>query len=127
MTGGIVVVIGRTGRNFAAGMSGGRAFVFDDFGDFATRCNHEMVDLEPVRDRDDLTLLRDLLIQHAGYTGSRVAAGLLGDWERSVGKFVQVMPRDYRRVLEQAKESAAFASKGTHDHDRLLPAEARHG
>jgi glutamate synthase (ferredoxin) len=71
--------------------------------------------------------LRDLLIQHAGYTGSRVAARLLGDWERSIGKFVKVMPRDYRRALEQEKEKAAAESNGAHDHDRLLPAEARHG
>ncbi len=133
MTGGAVVVIGPTGRNFAAGMSGGRAFVFDENGDFPSRCNHAMVDLEPLTEHADLLLLRDLLIQHAGYTGSRVAARLLGDWESSIGKFVKVMPRDYRRVLQQEKEKerekaqATAESNGTHDRDRLLPVEAGHG
>ena len=84
MTGGVAVVIGPTGRNFAAGMSGGVAFVFDEAGDFARRCNLEMVDLEPFDDAEDLELVRDLLIQHAGYTGSTVAARLLSDWDSAV-------------------------------------------
>ncbi len=89
MTGGTVVVIGPTGRNFAAGMSGGSAFVFDEDGDFRQRCNLEMVDLEPLQDPDDLELVRDLLIQHAGYTGSDVAKRILGDWDWAVGKFTR--------------------------------------
>src|SRR6185437_7583102 len=93
-------------RNFAAGMSGGTAFVFDETGDFATRCNLEMVDLEPLRDPEDLDLVRDLLIQHAGYTGSDVAARILGDWDWAVAKFVKVMPVDYRRVLEERRKQA---------------------
>jgi glutamate synthase (ferredoxin) len=129
MTGGSVVVIGPTGRNFAAGMSGGTAFVFDEAGDFSARCNHEMVDLEGLTEIDDVALVRDLLIQHAGYTGSRVAARLLGDWDRSKAQFVKVMPRDYRRVLEQEnkQDKAAAASNGERDHDRLLTVEAGHG
>jgi glutamate synthase (ferredoxin) len=127
MTGGVVVVIGPTGRNFAAGMSGGRAFVFDETGDFPARCNPEMVDLEPLTEREDVSLLRDLLIQHAGYTGSRVAARLLGDWDRSLGRFVKVMPRDYRRALLEEQERAAAATNGYHDRDRLMPVEAGHG
>ena len=112
MTGGVAVVIGPTGRNFAAGMSGGSAFVFDEAGDFTQRCNLEMVDLEPLREPEDLDLVRDLLIQHAGYTGSTVAARLLGDWEWSSSKFVKVMPVDYRRVLaEQKKQAAAEAAR----------------
>jgi glutamate synthase (ferredoxin) len=105
MTGGAVVVLGATGRNFAAGMSGGVAFVLDQTGDFHRRCNQEMVDLEPLRELDDLDLVRDLLIQHAGYTRSTVAARVLSDWDESVGKFVKVMPRDYRRVLQERKQA----------------------
>ena len=74
MTGGVTVVIGDTGRNFAAGMSGGLAFVLDERGDFPSRCNLQMVGLEPLAEAEDLELVRDLLIQHAGYTGSTVAA-----------------------------------------------------
>jgi len=107
MTGGVAVVIGPTGRNFAAGMSGGSAFVFDETGEFPPRCNLEMVDLEPLREPEDLDLVRDLLIQHAGYTGSPVAARILGDWDWAVTKFVKVMPVDYRRVLEEQKKQAA--------------------
>lgn len=106
MTGGVAVVIGPTGRNFAAGMSGGAAFVFDAAGEFPSRCNLEMVDLEPLREPEDLDTVRDLLIQHAGYTGSSVAARLLGDWDWAVEKFVKVMPVDYRRVLEEQKKQA---------------------
>jgi len=106
MTGGVAVVIGPTGRNFAAGMSGGAAFVFDETGDFPQRCNLEMVDLEPLRDPEDIEIIRDLLLSHAGYTGSKVAARILGDWEWAVEKFVKVMPVDYRRVLEEQKKLA---------------------
>ncbi|MBV8676677.1 MAG: glutamate synthase subunit alpha, partial [Planctomycetaceae bacterium] len=106
MTGGVAVVIGPTGRNFAAGMSGGSAFLYDEPGEFPQRCNLEMVDLEPLRESEDIELVRDLLIQHAGYTGSTVAARILGDWESAIGKFVKVMPVDYRRVLEEQKKQA---------------------
>ncbi|HEV3121317.1 MAG TPA: glutamate synthase-related protein, partial [Isosphaeraceae bacterium] len=112
MTGGVVVVIGPTGRNFAAGMSGGTAFVFDETSDFPQRCNLEMVDLEPCQDPDDLELVRDLLIQHAGYTGSTVAARLVSDWEWASDKFVKVMPLDYRRVLEAQKQQAQNEPRG---------------
>jgi glutamate synthase (ferredoxin) len=103
MTGGVAVVIGDTGRNFAAGMSGGLAFVLDERGDFPSRCNLQMVGLEPLAEAEDLELVRDLLIQHAGYTGSTVAARLLSDWDGAVDRFVKVMPLDYRRVLEERK------------------------
>src|SRR5437764_9390856 len=107
MTGGVAVVIGPTGRNFAAGMSGGAAFIFDEVGEFPPRCNLEMVDLEPLREPEDLDLVRDLLIQHAGYTGSTVAARILGDWDWAAEKFVKVMPVDYRRVLQEQKRAEA--------------------
>ena len=87
-------------------MSGGSAFVFDEDGDFRQRCNLEMVDLEPLQESDDIELVRDLLIQHAGYTGSDVAKRLLGDWDWAVTKFVKVMPVDYRRVLREQKLAA---------------------
>jgi len=108
MTGGVVVVLGRTGRNFAAGMSGGVAFVLDGEGTFSRRCNKEMVDLEKVEALDDLQLLRQLVEQHAAYTGSTVAQRLLERWDESLQRFVKVMPRDYKRVLAaQAKAAAA--------------------
>jgi glutamate synthase (NADPH) large chain len=103
MTGGTAVIIGHTGRNFAAGMSGGVAFVMAKEDEFRKRCNLEMVDVEPLREPDDIELLRDLLIQHAGYTGSAVAKRLLKSWKRSIKEFVKVMPLDYRRVLEERK------------------------
>jgi glutamate synthase (ferredoxin) len=98
MTGGVAVVLGRTGRNFAAGMSGGVAYVLDEEGTFAERCNHGMVELEGLGD-EDLETLRSLLQRHGDYTGSGVAERLLLDWDRAVPKFVKVMPVDYKRVL----------------------------
>jgi glutamate synthase domain-containing protein 2/glutamate synthase domain-containing protein 1/glutamate synthase domain-containing protein 3 len=99
MTGGVVVVLGSTGRNFAAGMSGGVAYVLDD-GRFQARCNRELVALETV---DDDTVLRTLITEHHTRTGSTIAAHLLADWNPS--DFVKVMPHDYRRALELAAVS----------------------
>ena len=112
MTGGVAVILGMTGRNFAAGMSGGMAFVLDREGDFRRRCNLEMVDLEPLAEPDEIELVRDLIIQHAGYTGSEVAARLLNDWDQAVNKFVKVMPLDFRRVLQERKRAEAEARAG---------------
>jgi glutamate synthase (NADPH/NADH) large chain len=103
MTGGRVVVLGPTGRNFGAGMSGGIAYVWDPDGSFATRVNPEMVDLQAVG--DDREWLAEILTQHGVETGSAVARRLLEDWERSLGTFVKVMPRDYERVLRAAAEA----------------------
>ncbi|NLT06207.1 MAG: glutamate synthase large subunit [Solirubrobacterales bacterium] len=100
MTGGRVVVIGPTGLNFAAGMSGGVAYVLDVDGGFARRCNMELVELEEP-DADDLEEVRELLAEHAERTGSPVAGGLLAAWERESGRFVKVMPRDYKRALAE--------------------------
>jgi glutamate synthase (NADPH) large chain len=126
MTGGIVAVLGRTGRNFAAGMSGGIAYVYDEDGSFATRCNPAMVELsaiDPQRDpedgagrpdqrsrnvddfgmgdplRHDAERLRILLERHVLHTGSKRARALLDDWSNALGKFVKVMPTDYQRAL----------------------------
>jgi glutamate synthase (ferredoxin) len=121
MTGGRVVVIGRTGRNFAAGMSGGVAYVLDVDGTFERRCNQEMVDLEPIIDPDDFEFVRVAIMKHVTYTGSRYAEGLLGDLRALRQRMVKVMPREYKRALaEQARrrgkeEEAALASLKTAD------------
>ncbi len=108
MTGGVTVVLGRTGRNFGAGMSGGKAFVLDEDRDFEVRVNKEMVDLEPLEDPDDLQLVRSLLQEHREATGSTLAKRVLDHWEEITKKFVKVMPVDYRRVLEEQKRAAAL-------------------
>ncbi len=105
MTGGRVVVIGETGRNFAAGMSGGLAYVLDEAGAFKGRCNLGMVDLEPVVDTEDVETIKDLLARHIRYTQSPVAARLLVDWGRAQEKFVKVIPKDYKRVLAAIKKA----------------------
>jgi glutamate synthase (ferredoxin) len=99
MTGGRVVVLGPTGRNFAAGMSGGIAYVLDEKGDFARRCNLEMVGLERM-DPEDEAMVRRMIARHARYTSSRRAAAVLEAWEALSPQFVKVMPNDYRRMLD---------------------------
>jgi glutamate synthase domain-containing protein 3 len=99
MTGGRVICIGETGRNFAAGMSGGYAYVLDESGHFETRCNVEMVELEELS-TEDATFVAQLLEEHVHYTGSERAKQLLADWEQTLSKFVKVVPVEYRRVLE---------------------------
>jgi glutamate synthase (ferredoxin) len=101
MTGGKVVVLGLTGRNFAAGMSGGIAYVLDLDGDFATRCNVSMVDLEPLSDPEDIREVNEMVWQHAFHTGSRVAWRVLRNWQETWPRFVKVFPKDYRRMLQQ--------------------------
>jgi glutamate synthase (ferredoxin) len=104
MTGGRVVVLGKTGRNFAAGMSGGVAYVLDVNGDFARRCNREMVDLETLVDGDEISELQDLVMKHVALTGSVYVERLLKDWASLQRRIVKVMPREYKRALaEQAK------------------------
>ncbi len=107
MTGGVVVVLGQTGRNFAAGMSGGVAFVLNEEGKFEQRCNVGMVELEPVTDRADIKILRDLITRHFTYTGSRKAERVLASWDTLLPKFVKIMPVDYKRVLAERKAAAA--------------------
>ena len=111
MTGGRAVILGATGRNFAAGMSGGIAYVFDEAGDFADlRCNLEMVDLEPLDQEADVAECRALIEKHAEVTDSSVAKRVLKEWEASLAKFVKVMPIDYKKALEiLAKEKAEGA------------------
>jgi glutamate synthase (NADPH/NADH) large chain len=137
MTGGVVVVLGQTGRNFAAGMSGGVAYVFDPDGGFESRCNLAMVDLEPIRSEEiametayhqtndlaahgrvdilgdmtrfDAERLRQLVANHLKYTGSTRAREILDDWEASKGRFVKVMPVEYRRALNEMNTRRAQA------------------
>jgi glutamate synthase (ferredoxin) len=106
MTGGKVVVIGTTGRNFAAGMSGGIAYVLDEDGTFKNRCNFETVTLERLDERD-LQEVEELLKRHAVYTHSARAWQFLALWQETAPKFVKVMPRDYRRVLEALQDAEA--------------------
>jgi glutamate synthase (NADPH) large chain len=132
MTGGTVVVLGRTGRNFAAGMSGGIAYVYDPDGTFASRCNASMVALEPLlpeaeqataevdlaaagkgrllhQDQFDEPIVRAQIERHLRYTGSTLALKVLDDWEGSRAKFVKVFPHEYKRALTEmhAKRTAA--------------------
>ncbi len=99
MTGGRVVVLGRTGRNFAAGMSGGVAYVLDLAGDFRKRCNLGMVELSPLEQGEDIEIVLRLIQRHIDATGSTYAASILADWVRNQPRFVKVMPKDYKRVL----------------------------
>jgi glutamate synthase (NADPH/NADH) large chain len=117
MTGGCVVVLGSTGRNFAAGMSGGISYVFDEDGQFLKRCNMAQVELERIKDTEtvasedeladmtthDAQRLRGLIEAHLQYTGSGRAKEILDNWSEALGKFVKVMPIDYRRALEDKK------------------------
>jgi glutamate synthase (NADPH/NADH) large chain len=102
MTGGTVVVLGSTGRNFAAGMSGGIAYVYDILGQFSENCNMEMVDLDPIGD-DDMETLKSLLSEHFTTTGSTVAKFLLSDLDNQKNQFIKVYPRDYKKVMEMKK------------------------
>ncbi len=105
MTGGRVAVLGPTGRNFAAGMSGGIAYVLDSDGDFHTRANLQMVDLEPLQKDADSRELNDMIWQHAFHTGSKVAWRILNDWEEMRERFVKVFPKDYKRMLEKIAQA----------------------
>ena len=105
MTGGVVVILGPTGYNFAAGMSGGVVYVFNDQGLFDTRCNLDMVDLESVWAAEDKTLLRTMVERHVHYTGSECASDILDDWEACAPLFVKVMPIDYRNALERMRQA----------------------
>jgi glutamate synthase (ferredoxin) len=100
MTGGRVVVLGSIGRNFAAGMSGGIAYIVDDNQIASTRCNREMISLMGLEDPAEIEMLREMISRHAEYTGSTRAAAVLEDWNRFLSLIVRVMPNDYRRVLE---------------------------
>jgi glutamate synthase (ferredoxin) len=119
MTGGRVVILGTTGKNFAAGMSGGLAYVLDEVGDFPRRCNQEMVRLFPLEDPEEIDLVRELIRKHAQYTRSERAWKVLALWEQMVPKFVKVYPNDYRRVIETQKR---FKAQGLPDEEAVMAA-----
>ena len=99
MTGGRAVILGDTGRNFGAGMSGGVAYVLDEEGDFETRCNLETIKLEQIEYAEEMAVVRGLVVEHHLYTGSMKAKRLLDDWDATLARFVKVMPIDYKRVI----------------------------
>jgi glutamate synthase (ferredoxin) len=109
MTGGRALILGRTGRNFAAGMSGGIAYVLDADGRFERRCNLEMVDLEALVESDDLDFVYITMMKHVTLTGSRHASRLLDDWPSVQRRVVKVMPREYKGAL--AAEAARRAAE----------------
>ena len=106
MTGGRAVILGKTGRNFAAGMSGGLAYVLDEDGDFKNRCNPEMVDLEHLEAQDEIHWLRMMIERHADFTGSTPAHRILDDWVGYIPHFIKVYPKEFRRALLRNAEVA---------------------
>ncbi len=112
MTGGRVVVLGPTGRNFAAGMSGGIAYVFDEAGDFGRRCNQDMVTLRELSDPSEIAAVQAMIRRHAEYTGSVPATRILAAWEDALSKFVRVVPNDYERVMAAFREVEAQGLSG---------------
>jgi glutamate synthase (ferredoxin) len=112
MTGGRVVVLGKTGRNFAAGMSGGIAYVLDRDGDFHIHCNQEQCDLEHLEDPVEISEVKGMIQKHTEYTGSTLALEILVDWEKMVTQFVKVVPQDYKRVLNALEEAQAEGFEG---------------
>jgi glutamate synthase (NADPH/NADH) large chain len=112
MTGGRVVVLGKTGRNFAAGMSGGIAYVIDGDGQFVNRCNYEMVGLERLVDEAEIAQVRDMIAKHIQYTDSDLGRRVLADWPLYVAKFVKVIPKDFKRMMEQIAKVEAQGLSG---------------
>jgi len=109
MTNGLVVILGACGRNFAAGMSGGVAYVFDEHGDFSEkRCNLESVDLEPLQDARDLQVVKDLVTHHAELTGSPRAKWILENWSDALPRFIKIFPHEYKRVLGISRTETAY-------------------
>ena len=119
MTGGRVVVLGKTGRNFAAGMSGGVAYILDEAGDFPSRCNMELVGLEKLEDPDEIEEVWKLIQRYQTYTKCQRVAKMLADWKSFVPKFVKVMPQDYKRVLQSLKK---VQSQGLSGDDAIMAA-----
>ena len=117
MTGGAVAVLGKTGRNFAAGMSGGVAYVYDEDGGFGDCINSELVICEDMSDSEDAKKLKGMIEKHLKYTNSDVAERILNNWDAEVKKFVKVIPSDYKKIMTVLKEEDA---KGTDKEEALL-------
>ena len=122
MTGGRVVIIGKTGRNFAAGMSGGIAYVLNEDNDFHIRCNRQMVHLEDVEEKEDVEIIKRLLTRHVQYTQSSVGRRILRNWQAYQSRFVKIMPKDYKIVLEAIRKGR---EKGLSEEEAIM--EAAHG
>jgi len=105
MTGGRVVVLGRAGRNFAAGMSGGVAYVLDEVGDFPGRVNQQMVGIETLESAEEIAEVRAMVERHLANTGSTRARAVLDNWEATVPRIVKIMPKDYKRVLASLQKA----------------------
>ena len=110
MTGGVAVILGSTGRNFAAGMSGGVAYIYDIDNSFAGKCNMEMVDLDPL-DQDDAVILNDLITKHYAHTASKVAKFVLDDFDNQLKQFIKVFPKDYKKVVLEKKKNGVATGK----------------
>jgi glutamate synthase (ferredoxin) len=119
MTGGRVVILGPTGKNFAAGMSGGIAYVLDEKGDFRTKVNPEMVKTFGLEDEEEIALVKAMIKKHADTTNSDRAAKVLAEWDALAPKFVKVYPNDYRRVIETQKR---FKDQGLSDEEAIMAA-----
>jgi glutamate synthase domain-containing protein 3 len=124
MTKGVAVILGPTGRNFAAGMSGGIAFVLDEDGTFHDRCNTAMVELEPVSKDEDIEVLRTLIENHVRNTDSPKAMLVLADWDKYLPKFVKIMPTEYRLALERLRKERAAPKSARGVGRSILPAGA---
>jgi glutamate synthase domain-containing protein 2/glutamate synthase domain-containing protein 1/glutamate synthase domain-containing protein 3 len=128
MTNGLVLILGSTGRNFAAGMSGGIAYVLDEQGDFASRrCNKTGVDLDPLTEPADIKLIRGLLERHRDLTGSPRAAWILEHWAETQPQFIKVFPHEYKRVLGVPRSSAVYTPPTTASPLQAATAEVHHG
>jgi glutamate synthase (ferredoxin) len=112
MTGGNVVVIGRAGRNFGAGMSGGIGYVLDETSDFAKRVNTQMVGVEKLEDAKEIAAVRAMIQKHLDYTQSERAKMILGNWDKFAPQFVKVMPKDYKRMLACIERAQAQGLTG---------------
>ncbi len=104
MTGGRVVILGKTGRNFAAGMSGGIAYIWDEDNGFCPNCNLQLVALEKLEEAEEIAEVRQMIQRHLDYTKSKRAAEILANWDASVKRFLKVIPKDYKRVLQSMKK-----------------------
>ena len=107
MTGGRVIILGKTGKNFAAGMSGGIAYVYDENGDFVELCNIEMVALGGIEDESEIEFVKNQIFRHIELTESQIATKILLDWEENFTKFVRVIPKDFERIIEAQKQLLA--------------------
>ncbi|KAF8380054.1 hypothetical protein HHK36_027524 [Tetracentron sinense] len=124
MTGGTVVVLGKTGRNFAAGMSGGIAYVLDENEKFRSRCNLDLVDLDKVEEEEDIMTLRMMIQQHQRHTNSQLAREVLADFENLLPRFIKVFPRDYKRILADMKAERATKEADEQEEAELMEKDA---